>query len=350
MQNIGNVCGQSCMVPRRITILQSRRGEYGYWAYAPVSSWDEMQKRGPSSGLRRATIAHTIVGYRQNRSPCLRGGGGYRSEALNVQMRMQMQIQNSILVMHCLCSQERQRHQCQLAKTSAGGRMSHSFSFSAMAARQRSILHSPTHAATSIPHSSQRGRKRQHNTRQKTLNIQALTSSDRPNCCRRLKRVPPVVIKSQYKNSRAFASSTTHASPSLRFSPVIALHRNIFHWCVLISASRRPCMISPSSMQPATSDLLANTRRLAPASRCMSPDKDDDFVSIKCMHGRKNTNQKYNRKRGGRRGMIGRNTTPCGMHVRTSSCSSPCSSSRQSSILRRSVTSTTHIRASVFSK
>ncbi len=43
----------------------------------------------------------------------------------------------------------------------------------------------------------------------------------------------------QYRNSLAFASSTTHNRPSLRFSPVIALHRRMFHRWVRISSSRR---------------------------------------------------------------------------------------------------------------
>ena len=43
----------------------------------------------------------------------------------------------------------------------------------------------------------------------------------------------------QYKKRRAFASSTTQASPSLRFSPVIALQGRICQRWVLITASCR---------------------------------------------------------------------------------------------------------------
>lgn len=43
----------------------------------------------------------------------------------------------------------------------------------------------------------------------------------------------------QYRNKRSFASWTTHCIPSCRFRPVIALHANIFHVCVLIVSRSR---------------------------------------------------------------------------------------------------------------
>ena len=46
-------------------------------------------------------------------------------------------------------------------------------------------------------------------------------------------------LQVQYRKRRALASSTTQAKPSLRFSPVMALHRRMFHRCVRISSSRR---------------------------------------------------------------------------------------------------------------
>jgi len=46
-----------------------------------------------------------------------------------------------------------------------------------------------------------------------------------------------VPAQTQYRNRRALASSTTQANPSLRFSPVIALHRRMFHRCVRIASS-----------------------------------------------------------------------------------------------------------------
>lgn len=46
-------------------------------------------------------------------------------------------------------------------------------------------------------------------------------------------------LQVQYRKRRALASSTTQAKPSLRFSPVMALHRRMFHLCVRISSSLR---------------------------------------------------------------------------------------------------------------
>lgn len=89
----------------------------------------------------------------------------------------------------------------------------------------------------------------------------------------------------QKRKRRALASSTTQARPSLRFSPVIALHRKICHRCVRISSSCNACKlllapdaavavcgvqtseISSPVMHPLTSVLFANTSRLAPESR-----------------------------------------------------------------------------------
>lgn len=51
---------------------------------------------------------------------------------------------------------------------------------------------------------------------------------------------------SQYRNNRFLASSTTHASPSFRFLPVMALHLKICHRCVRIDSSSRAwvCLMS----------------------------------------------------------------------------------------------------------
>lgn len=45
----------------------------------------------------------------------------------------------------------------------------------------------------------------------------------------------------QNRNRRAFASCTTHCSPSCRFIPVMALQAMISHLCVLMASSCRPC-------------------------------------------------------------------------------------------------------------
>ncbi|KAF3929569.1 hypothetical protein ABW19_dt0206652 [Dactylella cylindrospora] len=45
---------------------------------------------------------------------------------------------------------------------------------------------------------------------------------------------------SQYRNNLSLASVTTQSNPSVRFSPVMALHLNIVHLCVLISSRLRP--------------------------------------------------------------------------------------------------------------
>ena len=142
----------------------------------------------------------------------------------------------------------------------------------------------------------------------------------------------------QKRKRRALASSTTQARPSLRFSPVMALHRKICQRCVRISSSCNACklLLAPDAavavwcvqtfemsspvMHPLTSVLFANTSRLAPESR-FSP-----FCQL--------------RPSVRKREAIGL----------TSSWRRPCSSSLQSWMRKRSVASTTHIRASVFSK
>ena len=82
--------------------------------------------------------------------------------------------------------------------------------------------------------------------------------------------------------SRCRASCTTHSRPSLRFSPVMALHWMMVHRCVWMASSCSPygpgqvtpdtkklltCRSSSAPMQPPTSILLAKTSRLAPVRR-----------------------------------------------------------------------------------
>ncbi len=147
----------------------------------------------------------------------------------------------------------------------------------------------------------------------------------------------------QYRNRRALASSTTQAKPSLRFSPVMALHRRMFHVCVRISSNRSPwgwlvCqpwsgMVSRVSIfwpnQPLRARPQSCTQR---RPSCLQTPTDSPLkvafrVRQRPLHAQPRVNQ-----------------------MLTSSCRRPCSSSLQSSMRSLSVASTTQIRASVFSK
>lgn len=88
----------------------------------------------------------------------------------------------------------------------------------------------------------------------------------------------------QNKNSRFFASCSTHSMPCASPLPVIALLSTSVHVCVAMSSSPSRCLRQQSAlndrcsgptfrtssalMASATSVLLLNTKRLAPIKRC----------------------------------------------------------------------------------
>jgi len=134
-------------------------------------------------------------------------------------------------------------------------------------------------------------------------------------CCFRCNDMLHRKSQLQYKKNRSRASCTTQAKPFVRFSPVMALHLTIIHLCVVMLSSSSFCRTSSSPIHPGTSVLFKKTRRLAPDNLCTS--------QLNCLFS---------------------------VLLPTSSSSSSLSSVMHSLILRRSVASTTHIRASVFSK
>lgn len=161
------------------------------------------------------------------------------------------------------------------------------------------------------------------------------------------------VRETQYRNSLAFASSTTQARPSFRLTPVMALHRKMCQRCVRISSSFNACREKRDSGQYNVRSMVDRnwtskgqqyraTLRFSPAESRLRP----------CIPGHPSCLQRPANwpRRVSELTLATPFVTEQHQDVRTSSWSSPCSSSRQSSMRSRSVASTTQMRASVLSK